>query len=216
MVNSVLGCAGTGQVVPLQVRSNAASDSSPTKATALSVGVVPFEDARPDTTKLGVRHHLGGGESYFNLTDGKVGDKVAEVIAEHLRQKGWRAEVVKDADNASLKMSMASEPSGAVSRTTSSTTGYDVTLGGKVLDLSANADSGFMKTAISVTSKVLVQGLNAGDGSTVRMTVNGAGKQTVFWFEPKDIEAMLNEVLSESLEKLDADMKVEDKVLRLK
>jgi hypothetical protein len=202
-VSVLVGCAGSGEVVPLQMRSHGAPDSGASKSRGLSIGVLPFEDARSETSRLGVRRHLAGGETYFEVSDGKPGDKIAEVIAEFLRKKGWHAEVVKGS-------------SGGTGKSPSSPTGYDVTLSGKLLDLSANADSGFMKTKISVISKVLVQGLNASDGSTVRMTVSGAGSENVFWFDPEDVEGVLNDVLTESLEKLDADMKVEDKVLRLK
>jgi len=210
----LVGCAGSGQVVPLQMRSNTAPDSGAGKSRGLSVGVLPFEDGRAETSRLGIRRHLGGGQTYFDVSDGKPGDKIAEVIAEFLRQKGWRAEVVKNSEKASTKTSTST--SQADDSAGKSPSGHDVTLSGKLLDLSANADSGFMKTKISVTSKVLVQGLNASDGSTVRMTLSGAGSENVFWFDPEDVQEVLTDVLTESLEKLDADMKVEDKVLRLK
>jgi hypothetical protein len=176
---------------------------------------LPFEDGRSDTTRLGVRHHLGGGETYFNVSDGKPGDKVAEVVAAFLRQKGWRAEVVKDPAKLSGN-SIASQTSSGGSGMASIGDGYDVTLTGKVLELNADVNSGFMKTKVGVNSKLLLQGLNAADGSTVRMTLSGAGSEDVFWFSAEDVQAVLNEVLAESLEKLDADMNVDGKLLRFK
>jgi hypothetical protein len=208
------GCAGHGEVVSVQLKPTTNPESDLNKSRAVSIGVVPFEDARPDTARLGLRRHLGGGESYFHVADGKIGEMVANAVAEFLRQRGWRAEVIAQPPS-SPKVSTLTSESG-VTKPASTLSGHDVTLGGKIMELSATADSRFMKTNISVTSKLLVQGLNASDGSTVRMTLNGGGEQTVFWFDAEDVQAMLNDVLAESLMKLDGDMKVEDKVLRLK
>ena len=54
------------------------------------------------------------------------------------------------------------------------------------------------------------------DGSIVRMTLNGTGSQTVFWYEPEDAQRLISEVLSESIGKLVADTRVEGSLLRLK
>jgi hypothetical protein len=186
-------------MVPLSLRPAPPVETQEKSGPVLSVAIIPFEDTRPDTSRLGTRHHLWGGESYFNVPSGKPGEVVAEVVADYLRKKGWRADVVKPGvGNATLS------------------NGHDVTLSGKLLDLSADANSEFMRTKIAVNSKILVQGLNAADGSTIRMTLNGTGSQHVFWFEPDDVQALLNDVMAESLAKLSTDTKIEDKVLRLK
>ncbi len=56
------------------------------------------------------------------------------------------------------------------------------------------------------------------DGSIVRMTLNGTGSQTVFWFwyEPEDAQRLISEVLSESFGKLVVDTRIEGNLLRLK
>ena len=92
----------------------------------------------------------------------------------------------------------------------------DVVLTGKVLGLAVDADSKFARTKIAAKTKLAVQGRNAADESVVRMTLNGSGSDSVFWFDPKDAEKLLNEVLSESLEKLVLDTRFDNHVLRLK
>jgi hypothetical protein len=165
-----------------------------------------------------VRRHLWGGESFFEVTGGKPGEQVAVMVAEFLREKkGWNTEVIHPAVSG-----RGQPPASATTATPSGVSAaeaisaHDVTLAGKVLDLSVNADSKFMRTHITVSSKVLVQGVNAADGSTVRLTLNGAGSQSVFWFEPEDVQTLLRDVIAESLEKLAADTEAEGRVLRLK
>ena len=48
------------------------------------------------------------------------------------------------------------------------------------------------------------------------MTLNGAGTESVFWFDPEDAQGLMNEVLIASLEKLVVNTKVENNLLRLK
>ena len=92
----------------------------------------------------------------------------------------------------------------------------DVVLSGKVLGLAVDAESKFLRTSIAAKSKLAVQGQNTADESVVRMTLNGSGSDSVFWFNPKDAQRLLNEVLAESLEKLVIDTRFESQSLRLK
>jgi len=204
-VGLLMGCAGTGVTIPLDLRSSETAAASK-RPEQVKVGVLPFEDARSQK-RLGVRRHLAGQESFFEVAGGKPGDKIAAVVAEFLRQKGWDAEVVRPDSTAAAGQAVSAE---------SPSNDRDVTLTGKLLDLSANADSKFMRTTIAVTSKMLIQGTNARDGSTIRLTLNGAGSEDVFWFDPEDVQGLLSEVLTESLEKLTADTQVDGKLLRLK
>lgn len=206
----LFGCAGKGATIPLDIRPSENGQVGK-KADTLSVGVLPFEDERQEPKRLGVRRHLWGAESLFDLAGGKPGDQVAAVVAEHLRlKKGWNAEVVRPSASATPAATNGAQSAAPQAG------GHDVILSGKLLELSANANSKVMRTAITVTSKLLVQGVNAADGSTVRMTLNGAGSQSVFWFESEDVQRLLTDVIDESLEKLATDTKVEGKLLRLK
>ena len=162
-----------------------------------NVVVTAFEDSRPEKNRLGTRTHFLGGESYFNLLGGKpVAEVAAQAVADYLKMKGWRAELVKPGG------------SGAESNA-------EVTLSGKLLDLSVDAKGKFLQTEISSKIKIVVQALNRADGSTVRMTLNGAGTESVFWFDPEDAQGLVNEVLIASLEKLVGNTKVENDLLRL-
>ncbi len=60
-----------------------------------------------------------------------------------------------------------------------------------------------------------IQAKNLSDDSIVRMTLNGAGSEDVFWFDRKDLEKVVNEVLTDSFSKLGQDTTVVNRMLRL-
>jgi uncharacterized lipoprotein YajG len=86
---------------------------------------------------------------------------------------------------------------------------------GEVLEFSANAKSKFGSTDITVKTKVAIQAQNPNDGSTTRMTLNGSRSQSVFWFNHEDVEDTVNLMLKESVERLLADAKVQNRLLQV-
>ncbi|OGW69304.1 MAG: hypothetical protein A3A88_09360 [Nitrospirae bacterium RIFCSPLOWO2_01_FULL_62_17] len=185
------GCGGKGESVSVDLR--AAAPSAPAKSSSeLTVAVTDFDDSGLQKGRLGSRSHLWGGTSYFDLSGGKPGEVVAQLVAENLKKRGWHV-----------------EKAGADGKA-------QVTLSGKVLELSVNAKSSFGSTDITSATKIALEAVNAADGSKVRMTLSGAGSQGVFWFEEEDAQALLSETIAESLEKLIATTKVENNLLRLK
>lgn len=187
-------CSGPG-VVNLTIKPVEVGIQGSGSKTDLTVVVAAFEDARPSKDRLGVRHHLWGSETTFDVSGGKAGDAVAQAVADYLKAKNWRAQMAK-ADGAG--------------------TPGDVSLSGKLLSLTVDADSKVGRTAITVKSKMVVEAKNAGDGSIVRMTLNGDGEDTVVWFDPEDVQDLVNAVLTESFGKFVATTKVENGLLRLK
>ncbi len=195
------GCGAKGEVVMLDLHAvPPAGQANMQESDGLRVAVVPFQDARAETEPLGTRAHLWGGKSSFDIEGGEPGAVVARVIADYLQHQGWRA--------------MAMEPSQVAGRAFNGQP--DVKLSGNVLALSVHATSTIGSTEIKVATKLDVEAENMADGSIVRMTLNGTGSQTVFWYEPEDAQRLISEVLSESIGKLVADTRVEGNLLRLK
>lgn len=188
----LVGCGGKGESVLMDLRSAALTATPAKSASDLTVAVTGFDDSGLQKGRLGSRSHLWGGTSYFDLTGGKPGEVVAQLIADNLKKRGWHV-----------------EKAGADGKA-------QVTLSGKVLELSVNAKSSFGSTDITSATKIALEAVNAADGSKVRMTLSGAGSQGVFWFEEEDAQALLSETIAESLEKLIATTKVENNLLRLK
>ena len=187
------GCAGTGEVIPLQVHplgTGAGAASKPAASPRVAVGSI--EDGRSHKTGLGVRTHLWGGVSYFDVPGGNPGEVVAQSLTDYLTAKGWQVAKRGSSDAA------------------------DVVLTGKILDLSVHAKSRVGFTEITTKTKLAMQAQNAADGSMVRMTLNGNGSDDEFWFDTEDVEALMNDVLTDSFSKLIQDTTVENKTLRLK
>ncbi len=190
----MVGCAGKGDVIPIHLQpapSGAAKAAKPSEA--VRVSVAPFEDQRQEKNRLGVRTHLWGGESLFNVPGGLPGEAATQALADYLAARGWQIVKPGATDNHA-----------------------DVILSGKILDLSVDAKSGVGSTKLTGSSRLAVQARNTGDESQVRMTLSGAGSDRVFWFAPEDAQALLNDILNESFDKLLRDVKVEQRMVRLK
>ncbi|MDE3041284.1 MAG: hypothetical protein KGJ82_12040 [Nitrospirota bacterium] len=191
---ALAGCAGTGEVIPLQIHPILAKSEAVSKPTpTVRVAVGSIEDGRSHKTGLGVRTHLWGGVSYFDVPGGNPADVVAQALVDYLTAKGWQ--VTKRGDGE---------------------TGADVVFTGKILDFSVHAKSRVGFTEVTAKTKVALQAQNVADGSAIRMTLNGNGADDVFWFDPEDAQALLNDVLTDSFGKLVQDTTVENKQLRLK
>jgi uncharacterized lipoprotein YajG len=117
---------------------------------------------------------------------------VAQALTEYLTAKGWQ--VVKPGNRE----------------------GADVAIAGKLQEFIVHAKSRVGSTEITVKTKLALQATNSADGSVVRMVLNGSGAEDVFWFKPEDMQAVVNDVLSDSFGKLLQDATVVDRVLRLK
>jgi uncharacterized lipoprotein YajG len=193
-VLAVAGCAAKGEVVPINLIPVVQSSSQKPDAVVV---VLPFEDGRAEPNTLGSRKHFWGGQSYFEIPGGQSGDAVAKAVSDYLKAKGWNVTMAKSAD------SMAPESP-------------DVILTGKILALAVDAESKLMRTEMATKTKIAVQAKNVVDDSTVRMMLNGSGSQTVVWFDAEDAEKLLNDAMTESMEKLTTDTKFDNKMLRLK
>ncbi|HSB43849.1 MAG TPA: hypothetical protein VLD60_02500 [Nitrospira sp.] len=190
---ALAGCAGTGEVIPLQIHPlNTGSGSVSKPAAPLRVAVGPIEDGRAYKTGLGVRTHLWGGVSYFDVPGGNPMEVVAQTLSDYLTARGWQVTKRGSSDSA------------------------DVILTGKILDLSVHAKSRVGFTEISTKTRLVVQARNVADESMVRMTLNGSGSDDEFWFDTEDIEELVNDVLTDSFGKLVHDTTVDNRLLRLK
>jgi hypothetical protein len=187
------GCQGSGQTINFDPH---ALSSQPTRAEAvqgndLTILVEPFQDARPQQHRLGSRTHFWGGVTHFSAWNGDISEGMANLAIEYLHERQWRA-----------------------SKRTAETTAApssDVTLRGTVLSLNANAKSGFGFTDIEVDMKVRFEATNKVDGSTVRMVLGANGSDRNFFFNPKDVERLINLVAKDLYQELFEDLKVKDK-----
>jgi hypothetical protein len=191
---TLAGCAGGGEVIPLQVHPTVTGSKGATNQTAAArVAIGSFQDDRSHKTGLGFRTHLWGGVTYFDVPGGNPADVVAQALTDYLTAKGWQMTKRGAGDKEA-----------------------DVVLTGKILDLSVQAKSRVGFTELTTKTTLALQAQNVADGSTIRMTLNGSGGDDVFWFDPEDAQALVNDVLTNSFGKLVETTTVENKLLRLK
>jgi hypothetical protein len=190
------GCAGTGEIIPLKIQALPSVRSLNQNFQDIKVVVEPFE-AGTDEARLGVRTHLGGGETVFEVQGGKRGEVVAQVVADNLKSMGFQVWVKKSG--------VSEVPPNP-----------DVTVTGQVQHLSVHARSRFFSTKMAARAKVVIQAANASDRSTVRLNLEGTRETTMFWFEPGEVQELVNRMLKENLDRVLADIRVQDRALLTK
>jgi hypothetical protein len=188
------GCAGKGERIDLKVPMASGADAKVVAMSSATVAIQPFDDSRTDRSHLGTRHHVWGGESYFSLPGGTLGEATAQAFAVFLNGKGWNVSVTKG-DEA---------------------TGADMTITGKLVDVGVDAKSGIGQTTLTAKSRMVVQVRNHADDSQVRETLTSAGTNQVFWFDPEDAQELLNELYNKNFEKFVTDTKLDGKILKLR
>jgi len=200
IVGSLLltGCQGSGTTLNFDPRALTANATHTITASTddLTILVEPFQDARPQHTKLGLRTHLWGGVTHFNAWNGNISEGMANMAIDYLQQQHWQA-------SRGMK-AQANENSVS-----------DVILTGTILSLQANAKSGFGFTDITVDMRVRFEAKNTKDGSSVRMVLGANGSDSVAAFAPTDVERLFNLVAKDLYKQLFRDLVVQDKAFHL-
>jgi hypothetical protein len=193
------GCGGTGKTFYLDLQQKQAAvpfmEPEPVR-----IVIESFEDRRLEKNRLGLRTHLWGGVTYFNVAGERPGDVIAQALVDRLKTRGWkdRAWTVRVAS------------SGAVTNLNDA----DIVISGQLLDFSANAKSRLFSTVVNTSSKLVITARNIGDQSSTVRNIEGAERDTVVWFSEDDVQQLLAATLKESIDRYLADTTIEHKALR--
>ena len=193
------GCAGTGKTVYLNLQQKQAA-AQYLEPEPVRIVIETFEDRRLEKNRLGLRTHLWGGVTYFNVVGEQPGDVIAQALVDRLTTRGWkdRAWTVRVAS------------SGAVTNLNDA----DIVISGQLLDFSANAKSRLFSTVVNTSSKMVITARNLGDQSTTTRGVEGAQRDTVVWFSENDVQQLLAATLKDSIDRYLVDTTIEQKALR--
>lgn len=196
---TLAGCLSADPIIPLEIRTlPPALHASVSPQQRWQVAVPPFQDARPPGSRLGSRAPLWGDVSYFNLEGGDVGQVVAQAFADWLRLRmGWGAWLAKPG---------VKPPEG----------GAAFTLSGRVVACEAHVRSWLAVTHIEVRTRLEVEAVNGAAGEPLPVVLEGVGSRWRFGFDPRDVEASLNQALLDGFEGLLAQTSVEGGRLRRK
>jgi hypothetical protein len=194
-----VGCGGTGKTYYLDLQQKQAPAQF-TEPEQVRIVIEPFEDRRLERSRLGLRTHVWGGVTYFNVAGEQTGDAIAQALAERLKTRGWK--------DRPWMVRVAS--SGAVANLNDA----DIVISGQVLDLSANAKSRPFSTVVTTSSKLVIVARNIGDQSSTTRSVEGAQRDTVVWFSQDDVQQLLAETLKDDIDRYLAETTIEHKALR--
>ncbi len=190
------GCAGKGDVrqVDLQTKQPQAqvADTEPVK-----IVIEPFEDRRTDKSRVGVRTHIWGGSTYFNVAGERLGDVIAQRLADRLKVRGWRE-----------------RPWDVRAAPASTVPDADIVISGQVQEFSTYAKSRIFSTVVDTNSRFTIQARNLADRSTTIRTIEGGRNRTVFWFNDDDVQDQLASTLKDGIDRLIGDTTIEQKALR--
>lgn len=193
------GCGGTGKTfyLDLQQKQAAAQYMEPEP---VRIVIESFEDRRLEKKWLGLRTHLWGGVTYFNVGGERPGDVVAQALADRLKTRGWK-------DRA---WTVRVVSSGAVTNPNDA----DIVISGQLLDFSANAKSRLFSTVVNTSSKMVITARNIGDQSATIRSVEGAQRVTVVWFSEEDVQQLMAATLKDGIDRYLTDTTIEQKALR--
>ena len=147
-----------------------------------------------------MRTHVWGGVTYFNVVGERPGDVVAQALADRLKTRGWKGRPW------TVRMASGGVPS--------SLNDTDIVISGQLLEFSAGAKSRFFSTVVNTSSKMVITARNLGDQSTTVRTVEGAERDTVFWFTEADVQQLLASTLKDSIDRYIDDTTINQKALR--
>jgi hypothetical protein len=193
------GCGGAGKTfyLDLQQKQAAAQFMEPE---SVRIVIESFEDLRLEKNRLGLRTHLWGGVTYFNVAGERPGDVIAQAFVDRLKTRGWkdRAWTVRVAASGAAK----------------NLNDADIVISGQLLDFSANAKSRLFSTVINTGSKLVITARNIGDQSSTVRNIEGAERDTVVWFSEDDVQQLLATTLKDCIDRYLADTTIEQKALR--
>ena len=193
------GCGGTGKTfyLDLHQKQTAAQYLEPEP---VRIVIETFVDRRLEKSRLGLRTHLWGGVTYFNVAGERPGDVIAQALADRLKTRGWK----------DRPWTVRVVSSGAATDLNDA----DIVISGQVLDFSANAKSRLFSTVVNTSSKMVLTARNLGDQSSTIRSVEGAQRDTVVWFSEDDVQQLLAATLKDGIDRFLADTTIEQKALR--
>lgn len=186
----ISGCQGTGQITKLRIQHVESAVES--TASPLTVAVSPFDDKRQPSEHLGMRVRGGGSETYFDVMDGTLSQRVTNSFVDFLNQAGFSAAPANGAGSANVRI----EPA--------------------IQKFKVEATDKPLATYLEVDTIMAFTVHNAADESTVRIAVGVGGTDHEVFFSEKDMEKLIGEILTEGFEEFLEKVEVQGEALKFR
>ena len=186
----ISGCQGTGEIVKLRVRHVGSAVDA--KGSPLTVAVSPFDDQRQSAKHLGTRTRGGGSQTYFDVMDGTLSQRVTNSFVDFLNQAGFSASPANGAGPADVKIEST------------------------IKKFTVQASDEPLSTFLEVDTIMAFTVHNAADDSTVRVAIGVGETDNEVVFSNEDMEELIGVVLAEAFEEFLEKTDVQGQVLKFR
>lgn len=186
LLASVVSCA-KHKTYWLNLRPHAEGEKGPT--TKLTLGVLPFEDGRVSTQKLGARVLRDGREEPIRLESSSASEDLTHILRRSLKARNIPVVTISAWDPAAQNLKDLPPE-------------VDIAIAGRIEALEVEAQSSTLKTTLRYRVKLSAQlGLKA-QGKVVTKNIEVRPEETVMRFERQKVEETLNEAVASALNRL--------------
>jgi len=171
----------------LHLRPHPEGEQGPT--TKLTIGVLPFEDGRVSTEKLGARVLSNGREEPIRLETSSASEDVTHILRRSLKARNIPVISLSTWDPAPQNLKDLPPE-------------VDIAIAGRIEALEVEAQSSPLKTTLRYRVKLSAKlGLKA-QGKVVTKTIEVRPEENVMRFERQKVEETLNEAVASALNRL--------------
>ena len=166
-------------------------DFTPQKSSTskLTIGVLPFEDNRPTSQRVGQRVLSNGKEEPIRLKSSSPSQDITSILLQLLKARDIRTVELTDWEPAAANLKKLPEE-------------VDIAMAGYLEALEVEAKSSTFKTEIRYLVKLSAKLGFKEQGKLVTRTVEARPEESVISFNRQAVEQTLNETLSSALERL--------------
>ena len=183
---SFVSCAGS-KTYWLHLRPDFAPQKSSTRK--LTIGVLPFEDNRAASQRIGQRLLSNGKEEPIRLKSSSPAQDVTYILLQLLKARDIQTVELTDWEPAPANLKNLPEE-------------VDIAMAGYIEALEVEAKSSTFKTEIRYLVKLSAKLGFREEGKVVTRTVEARPEESVMSFNRQAVEQTLNETLSSALERL--------------
>jgi hypothetical protein len=186
LLTSLVSCA-QHKTYWLHLRPHAEGEQGVT--TKLTIGVLPFEDGRVATEKLGARVLGNGREEPIRLESSSAAEDLTHILRRSLEARNISVVTISSWDPAPQNLKDLPPE-------------VDIAIAGRIEALEVEAQSSTFKTTLRYRVKLSAKlGLKA-QGKVVTKTIEVSPEETVVLFERQKVEETLNEAVASALNRL--------------
>jgi hypothetical protein len=186
LLASVVTCA-QHKTYWLHLRPHPEGEQGPT--TKLTIGVLPFEDGRVSTEKLGARVLRSGREEPIRLESSSAAEDLTHILRRSLKARNIPVVTISTWDPTPQNLKDLPPD-------------VDIAIAGRIEALEVEAQSSTLKTTLRYRVKLSAKlGLKA-QGKVVTKNIEVRPEETVMRFERQKVEETLNEAVASALNRL--------------